>query len=60
VDRYVDRKQMIIDGIERGRADVVAGHIVENDAAFIELRATIDSSGHVSGGGGVIFGIEEE
>lgn len=41
VDRYLDREQAIIDGIARGRADVAAGNLVTNDAAFAELEAAI-------------------
>ena len=45
VDRYLDREQAIIDGINRGRADVAAGHLVTNDAAFAELEAAIAVAG---------------
>jgi predicted transcriptional regulator len=45
VDRYLDREQAIIDGIKRGRADVAAGHLVSNDAAFTELNAAVESAG---------------
>ena len=45
VDRYLDREQAIIDGITRGRADVAAGHLVTNDAAFAELEAAIAVAG---------------
>lgn len=41
VDRYLDREQAIIDGITRGRADIVTGDLVTNDAAFAELTASI-------------------
>jgi len=41
VDRYLDTEQAIIDGIRRGQADVAAGHLVTNDAAFAELTAAI-------------------
>ena len=41
VDRYLDREQAIIVGIKRGQADVAAGHLVTNDAAFAELTAAI-------------------
>ncbi|WP_353200390.1 CopG family transcriptional regulator [Sandarakinorhabdus sp.] len=45
VDRYLDREQAIIDGITRARADVAAGHLVTNDAAFAELAAAIAVAG---------------
>ena len=41
VDRYLDREQAIIDGIKQGQADVAAGQLVSNDAAFAELTAAI-------------------
>lgn len=45
VDRYLDREQAIIDGINRGRTDVAAGRLVSNNAAFAELTATIAAAG---------------
>jgi predicted transcriptional regulator len=45
VDRYLDREQAIIEGIKRGRADVAAGHLVSNDAAFAELTAAVEAAG---------------
>ena len=45
VDRYLDREQTIIDGIKRGRADIAAGRVVPNDAAFAELTAAIAAAG---------------
>ena len=45
VDRYLDREQAIIDGITRGRADIAAGDLVTNDAAFAELTAAIAAAG---------------
>lgn len=45
VDRYLDREQAIMDGIKRGRADVAAGHLVSNDAAFSELTAVVEAAG---------------
>jgi predicted transcriptional regulator len=44
VDRYLDREQAIIDGIKRGRADVAAGHLVTNDAAFAALTAAVEAA----------------
>lgn len=44
VDRYLNTEQAIIDGIKRGQADVAAGHLVPNEAAFAELTAAI--AGH--------------
>jgi predicted transcriptional regulator len=41
VDRYLNTEQAIIDGIKRGQADVAAGNLVTNDAAFAELTAAI-------------------
>jgi len=45
VDRYLDREQAIIDGITGGRADIAAGDLVTNDAAFAELTAAIAAAG---------------
>ena len=45
VDRCLDREQAIIDGITRGRADIAAGDLVTNDAAFAELTAAIAAAG---------------
>ncbi len=45
VDRYLDREQAIIEGIKRGRADIAAGHLVSNDAAFAELTAAAEAAG---------------
>jgi predicted transcriptional regulator len=41
VDRYLNTEQAIIEGIRRGQADVAAGNLVSNDAAFAELTAAI-------------------
>jgi predicted transcriptional regulator len=47
---YVERELAIIDGIERGWADVEAGRTVPHDAAMDEIDALIDDvSGAVSG-----------
>ena len=45
VDRYLDREQAIIDGIKRGRADVAAGRLVSNEAAFGELADAVEAVG---------------
>ena len=45
VDRYLDREQAIIDGIKRGRADVAAGRLVSNEAAFDELANAVEAAG---------------
>ena len=42
VEAYVARELEIIDGIQRGLADVNAGHVVSHDAAVEELQAVID------------------
>ena len=42
VEAYVARELEIIDGIQRGLADVTAGHVVSHDAAVEELQAAID------------------
>ena len=42
VAAYVARERAIIEGIERGRADVKAGNTVPHDAAMAEVDALID------------------
>jgi predicted transcriptional regulator len=42
VAAYVARERAIIDGIERGLADMKAGHMVPHDLAMDELDALVD------------------
>lgn len=42
VAAYVARERAIIDGIERGLADMRAGNTVPHDAAMAEVDALID------------------
>ena len=42
VAAYVARERAIIEGIERGRADVKAGNTVPHDAAMTEIDELID------------------
>ena len=42
VEAYVARELEIIDGIQRGLADVTAGRVVSHDVAVEELQAVID------------------
>lgn len=44
VEAYVDRELEIIDGIERGLADVAAGRVVPHDVAMSELQAVIEAA----------------
>ncbi len=44
VEAYVDRELEIIDGIERGLADVAAGRMVPHDAAMADLQAVIEEA----------------
>ena len=44
IAEYIDRELAIIDGIERGLADQVAGRTVPHDQAMRQIRATIDGA----------------
>jgi predicted transcriptional regulator len=44
VEAYVDRELEIIEGIQRGLADVAAGRTVPHDEAMAELQAAIDAT----------------
>lgn len=44
VEAYVDRELEIIDGIERGLADVAVGRTVTHDEAMAAVRAAIDAT----------------
>lgn len=44
VAAYVERELAIIDGIQRGLADVKAGRVVPHDAAMAEVQAVIDAA----------------
>ena len=45
VSAYVDRELEIIDGIQRGIADVGAGRVVPHDDAMAEIYGVIDADG---------------
>jgi predicted transcriptional regulator len=42
VGTYVDRELAIIEGIQRGLADVEAGRVVPHEDAMTEIHAAID------------------
>ena len=44
VGAYVDRELAIIDGIQRGLADMEAGRVVPHEDAVAELQAVIDAA----------------
>ncbi len=44
VSAYVERELAIIDGVQRGLADVEAGRVVPHDAAMAEVQAVIDTA----------------
>lgn len=44
VEAYVDHELAIIEGIERGLADVKAGRTVSHEDAMASLRLTIDAA----------------
>ncbi|PJN93357.1 CopG family transcriptional regulator [Amaricoccus sp. HAR-UPW-R2A-40] len=44
VSAYVERELAIIDGVQRGLADVEAGRVVLHDAAMDEVQAVIDAA----------------
>ncbi|MCW6037463.1 CopG family ribbon-helix-helix protein [Spirulina subsalsa FACHB-351] len=44
VEAYVARELEIIDGIQRGLADVAADRVVSHDAAMQELQSVIDAA----------------
>ena len=44
VQAYVDRELAIIDGIERGLADVEAGRTVSHDDAMASMRQAIEDA----------------
>ena len=44
VSAYVERELAIIDGVQRGLADVEAGRVVPHDAAMAEVQAVIDAA----------------
>lgn len=44
VETYVDRELAIIEGIERGLADVEAGRTVSHEDAMASLRQVIDDA----------------
>lgn len=41
---YVERELDIIEGIQRGLADVAAGRVVSHEVAMAEIRAVIDAA----------------
>jgi predicted transcriptional regulator len=44
VSAYVERELEIIDGLQRGLADVKAGRVVSHQEAMAELYAVIDAA----------------
>lgn len=44
VSAYVERELEIIEGIQRGLADVTAGQVVPHDAAMAEIQSVIDKA----------------
>ncbi len=44
VGAYVDRELAIIDGIQRGLADMEAGRVVPHEDAVAELQTVIDAA----------------
>ncbi|HRO10000.1 CopG family transcriptional regulator [Amaricoccus sp.] len=44
VAAYVERELAIIDGVQRGLADVEAGRVIPHDAAMAEIQAVIDTA----------------
>lgn len=44
VSAYVERELEIIEGIQRGLADVEAGRVVSHDDAMAEVYAVIDAA----------------
>ena len=55
VETYVDRELAIIEGIERGLADVEAGRTVSHEDAMASLRQVIDAAADNSLPGTAIF-----
>jgi len=45
VAAYVERELEIIEGIQRGLADVEAGNVVSHDEAMAEIYGVIDATG---------------
>jgi predicted transcriptional regulator len=46
VSAYVERELEIIEGIQRGLADVEAGRVVPHDEAMAEIYAVIEAAKH--------------
>lgn len=44
VAAYVERELAIIDGVQRGLADVEAGRVISHDTAMAEIQAVIDTA----------------
>lgn len=44
VSAYVERELAIIDGVQRGLADVEASRVVSHEAAMAEVQAVIDAA----------------
>ncbi|MEA1941351.1 MAG: CopG family ribbon-helix-helix protein [Pseudomonadota bacterium] len=49
VSAYVDRELEVLEGIERGFADVEAGRTLSHEDAMAELDAAIDPAGGETG-----------
>lgn len=44
VSAYVERELAIIEGVQRGLADVEAGRVVSHDAAMAEVQVVINTA----------------
>lgn len=44
VSAYVERELQIIEGVQRGLADVEAGRLVDHDQAMAEIEAVIQAA----------------
>ncbi len=42
IERYLERELGIVEGVERGLADMEAGRLVPHDDAMTQIRASID------------------
>ena len=44
ISAYVERELAIIEGVERGLADMEAGRVVPHDEAMRQIRSTIETA----------------
>ena len=44
ISAYVERELAIIEGVERGLADMEAGRVVPHDEAMRQIRSTIENA----------------